>query len=218
MPNWVFNTMSVTGSPEALADFKKKANAREREISYWNFVTPPQEALDSGEYEATNGWSKENGHEGDTPNNWYNFNNREWGTKWDCSSAEIVTEDEGEITYSWTSPWSPPIPVFEAMAKQHPKLAFDFEWEEEQGWGGAARGSNGFFGITSEYDTPDSHADYEARGRSENCNCKWSDDQDDWYDDCPRPKNELADKIKQQIIAKTGVSQEWASKHLEVII
>ena len=98
MPNHVYNSMSVTGLPEDIKSFEEKARLIKPEnpeganeiakFSYWNFVTPPQEAIDSGEYWATNGFiaGKESGK---TPNNWYNFNNREWGTKWDAYDVEV---------------------------------------------------------------------------------------------------------------------------------
>lgn len=206
MPNWVYNTMSVSGSKEAIANFKIKAVKDERDevLSYWNFVTPPQEALDSGEYHSENGWSKDDGSYGDTENNWYNFNTREWGTKWDASDTWITEDEETHLVYSFSSPWSPPIPVFEAMTEQHPNLEFIFSWQEEQGWGGEAVGTDGIFVITKEYDIPSSHQEYKDGGNEESCICAYDSDEDDWFEDCPRPEAEtveLSDKDKELIKA-----------------
>lgn len=192
MPNHVFNKMTVTGSAEALAAFKNKAQHTNeenylREFSYWNFITPPQEALDSGEYHATHGFvgGKESGN---TSNNWYNFNVREWGTKWD---AYEIQPDEFSLTdtswtISWSSAWSPPMPVFAAMVEQHPELEFDFYWEEEQGWGGKGIGATGAFSITKEWDIPESHTAWAELDLEDNCICNHTNDEDEWFEDCPR--------------------------------
>lgn len=194
MPNHVYNKMTVTGSAEALAAFKTKSQRVDeenylREFSYWNFITPPQDALDSGEYHATHGFvnGEASGH---TTNNWYNFNVREWGTKWDA--YDIQPDDysptDTQWTISWNSAWSPPIPVFEAMVDQHPDLKFDFYWEEEQGWGGEATGADGDYFLTNEWDIPSSHADWVALNNEDRCVCSWADTQEEWWSDCPREK------------------------------
>lgn len=184
MPNHVYNTMSVTGSPEALKAFAEKAKHEDREFSYWNFVTPPQEALDSGEYWATRGFVKGE-KSGYTANNWYEFNVREWGTKWDTYDLDVQVAPKAYYA-TFSSAWSPPMPVFQAMVEQHPDLEFDFSWEEEQGWGGDAIGAGGHFSVTNEWDIPNSHADHVERDRLDSCLCAYYDDPKEWYRDCPR--------------------------------
>lgn len=231
MPNWVANRVYVFGSKDLLEAFAEQASKipitrheddRESVLSFANFIAPPQEAIESGEYHATNGFV--NGEQsGNTPNNWYNFNNREWGTKWDACGADLERLD-GQLSYAFETAWACPTPVFIAMVEQFPKLEFEFWWEEEQGFGGEAIGSEGFFSETDSWDIPESHADYVLRDNLDGCICHWEDDQDEWYKDCPRdeaepdPKAEQAEKLRQQIIEKTGVSKEWADSHLEVIL
>lgn len=185
MPNHVYNTVTITAkTKEDLDAFLRKASAQEREFSYWNFITPPAEALASGEYWATRGWVA--GQEsGNTPNNWYNFNTREWGTKWDVYDLEFTRDNDLHARAAFCSAWSPPTPVFEAIAEQHEELDFSFYWEEEQGWGGEAYGTEGQFVIEKEWDIPDSHADYVALDREDSCNCN-QDDREYWFKDCPR--------------------------------
>lgn len=224
MPNYVYNSLTIKAkNKQDLDAFLQKARHEDRDFSFWNFVTPPQEALDSGEYHAEHGWSKEHGDTGQTINNWYNFNNREWGTKWDAFDVDGWSDDvpnEHSHSFTFTTAWGHPYPVFVAMTEQHPELEFDFTWEEEQGWGGEAIGAGGDFSITNDYGIPESHADYEERDRLYGCNCELSDDQSDWYDDCPRetePASELEQKIRTKIIEGSGVSKEWADKHLIVM-
>ena len=233
MPNWVANRIWITGDKEKLEALIKQASKvpitqhsadkGASVLSFGNFVSPPPEAIHSGEYHATRGFV--NGEQsGNTRNNWYNFNNREWGTKWDACYAALEWNDKDEILYSFDTAWSPPIPFFETLVEMWPEYEYEFWWEEEQGWGGEAKGINGEFSITKEWDIPDSHADYVSRDNQDGCICNWEDDQDEWYKDCPRdeaepdPKAEQAEKLRQQIIEKTGVSKEWADSHLEVIL
>lgn len=205
MPNHVYNSMTVIGTPEALKAFKEKARHEDREFSYWNFVTPPQEAIDSGEYEGRRGY--EDGKPiGRTPNNWYEFNIREWGTKWDAYEVETdFSRDLSDysLTASWTSAWGEPRPIFEAITRQHPALVFLFHWQEEQGWGGEANGELGQFSITEEWSIPSSH--HESRKRDITCICQWEENSWDLYWDCPdyapKPEPKLTKKQKEAIKA-----------------
>jgi len=207
MPNWVNNYLDITGSPEAIAAFKEKAaqpyttHYKEEEqvnqdcFSFWNFKRPPQEALDNGEYFATHGFSKEHGHTGQTPNNWYNWNSREWGTKWDACDPELTLEDTSNLHYSFNTAWSPPTEFFEAMVEQHPELEFFISCEEEQGWGVEFEGRNGTLIVTDEWDIPNSHADYKARDRE--CYCEFGD-YGDRFDDCPFPDTNEAVQLLEE--------------------
>jgi len=194
MPNWVYNTVTVNGDPEEIKKFKEKAaqpytthHGQEEQVvedcfSFWNFKRPPQEALDNGEYFGAHGYSKEKGHTGQTANNWYNWNNREWGTKWDACRPETVWEDTSSIQYSFDTAWSPPTELFEAMVEQHPKLEFSIYCEEEQGWGVEFNGTSGSLVVTDEWDIPNSHAEYLAINRE--CYCEFGD-YEDRFSDCP---------------------------------
>jgi len=70
------------------------------------------------------------------------------------------------------------------MVEQFPELEFEIRWEEEQGFGAELSGSDGTLEVTSEWDIPDSHADYEKKGDLDSCECARSDDPHEWYEDC----------------------------------
>jgi hypothetical protein len=185
MPNYVYNSISVDAKDQKqLMKFLENAKHESREFSFWNFVTPPTEALESGEYFTEHGWSKD-GATGQTENNWYNFNNREWGTKWDAFDLHLEMLDQKGVLISFTTAWNCPTPVFEAMTEQYPELEFSFSWEEEQGWGGEAIGAGGHFSITQEWGIPESHADYVERDNLERCVCAHDDIWENWFVDCP---------------------------------
>jgi hypothetical protein len=204
MPNWVFNTITINNTnlrPEEAERFFNTARSNPRDtetsFSFWGFVTPPQDAIESGEYDGTNGFV---GGErvGNTANNWYNWNVLNWGTKWDaCDSLMVNVPALNQISVEFNTAWADPRPVFEAICQQFPTLDIEFSWEEEQGWGGEAVNLNGEFCISKEWDIPNSHADNEDIGRD--CQCEYEDDSEFWYDDCPRKIELLASNPSEEL-------------------
>lgn len=203
MPNWVYNTLHVHGTPDEITKFKadmsqpivryttpdwKDLSTQVREVvdvdfSYMNVISPWDEGISEDEYFATHGFS--NGvSSGDTPGNWYNWNNQNWGVKWDCDAG--LEADEAEyVSYAFDSPWGPPTPVIEAIAAKYPTMTFSHDYEEEQGWGGEVEYANGVAVYSNFYDIPESHQDYVARDREGSCICAYEDDPTEFYPDCP---------------------------------
>jgi hypothetical protein len=209
MANWVYTSVSVSGKAEDLKKFLEKA-ATERPyadgntptqieyethngFSFWNFVQPPKEAVDSGEYFGTHGW-KGGERVGNSKFNWYEWNIENWGTKWDAGdvSVETISDDSTSVSISFQTAWDVATPVFRAMVKQHPELEFSFSSEEEQGWGVEHESQDGELVETDSWDIPASHADYAKRDNQDGCRCSWEDDATEWYDDCPNKQEELS--------------------------
>lgn len=199
MPNWVYNNLSITDPSGKHTDDVTRLMAqvgatytvrtasyasgtfevidvevRDPGLSFWNIVRP--EGEDSKKYEESIGAS------GAMPH-WYDWNCENWGTKWDASDVNIQDHaaDHKQITFS--TPWSPPLPVLVTLSEQYPKLHIELEWEEEQGFGGTFVFTGGEATETDSYDIPDSHADHVARDRT--CVCEWDDDGENFYPDCP---------------------------------
>ncbi len=230
MPNWVYNNITITGNKKDLLAFAEKASQQHEtlwksgdgtieselsdksDLSFWNFIRPTEEELPyyfghkvkPEDVEDPNATAEERLAKKLTFSgaDWYDWNVREWGTKWDASSVELETDlsalDDGpnrSILYRFETAWSIPEPIFRAMVEQHPELDFDFYSEEEQGWGaqftssdGEEEGEKRSLVLTKEWDIPDSHADYVDRDNEEGCICSYEEDQDNWYSDCPRAK------------------------------
>jgi hypothetical protein len=227
MPNWVFNHLHIEGDAEQIQKVKAQLNKpitkhyKDKEgekpttysnpiFSFWNIIAPPDDKLD--EYFETHGYSPDKGKTGETEYNWYNFNNREWGTKWDCavsdeqkySDTELVEESETSLHYRFDTAWSPPSPAIEKLSEQYPELEITLSFEEESGWGGEYLFQEGSCSVIKEYDSPDSHADYVSLDREDSCECARSDDQEDWYDDCPGKKSK---PIILSVVKDTEISQ-----------
>lgn len=207
MPNWVFNNLHIEGSAEDLKKVKAQLNApyirKHKEgqdiysnpiIAFWNIVRPPEDKLD--EYNGVHGFA-DGESQGNTPLNWYNFNNREWGTKWDVAicdgqkySETHFNEEDGNLHYSFQTAWSPPLAVIDALSLQHPEVEITMNYEEEQGWGGEIYWDKTGSTILEEYDIPESHADFVDRDIEDNCSCAHNEDKEDWFDDCPNKNPE----------------------------
>lgn len=161
-------------------------------LSFWNFKRPK----DTATYFSTDSVKPE-GYEDMTfdermahslsysSDGWYDWNVREWGTKWDATDVELEQYLKNKtIVYRFTTAWSPPEGAFQAMIEQHPRLHFKFECEEEQGWGVEYESFNGNLSVVKEWDIPSSHADYVERDNEDGCVCNWEEDRDEWFDDC----------------------------------
>lgn len=246
MPNWVYSNITINGKPEDLIAFREKAGkpqprgfkdgvleyeeGDDKVLSFWSFIQPTNVeayfASSSGEKpEGYSEWDLATKMAHDlkfTSDGWYDWNVREWGTKWDACDSDIDdhTEDKGPyLYYSFSTAWNIPEPVFRAMCEQHPELDFKFWSEEEQGWGGEYT-SSGVDGaedgeptstllLVNEWDSPNSHQDYVDRGVEENCNCESDpDDQEYWYEDCPRDDQTFAVVIQQTFMVKAQSAEK----------
>lgn len=207
MPNWVYNTVDIHGTKADVDNFRKEVMEYkspyvegEDKFSFHAFITLPNSKF--MEYKETHGFvgGKQSG---DTEFNWYNWNSKNWHTKWDACNVDYVTDESDYIQIRFDTAWSPPMPVFEAMVDKFPELSFTIEWEEEQEWGGRAHGRGGIFEIIQEWDTPNSHEDYIALGR-ECGNCMgWNNDEPErWYDDCP----EKAERIMESNMVNNTIT------------
>jgi hypothetical protein len=179
MPNWVYNTLTISGDAKDVKRFVEQARGeyemwgetRREELSFWNFAKP---------HDPESEFYK---------NNWYDWNLKNWGTKWDA--ANVYAEEQPPDTeqyYDFDTAWGPPVEAFQTMVKQYPTLQLKLRYEEEQGWGGEYESINGEAILTDEWDIPDSHE--EVMERKQYCKCEeMRDDEAEWmYDDCPRKK------------------------------
>lgn len=205
MPNWVFNTVTITAETEAEKDSFKEQMAKphqeshtkmdgtvkedtvEEVFSFWNLKPPPKSAIESGEYFATHGFSASGVELGHSKNNWYEFNYREWGTKWDACYSEIESENKTTIAYNFSTAWSAPEPIFKAIRYRYPNLHVHIHYQEESGWGSELESDEEYgYTVLESWDIPSSHAEYVGRDQEDNCVCAYEMDEEELFSDCPR--------------------------------
>jgi hypothetical protein len=99
----------------------------------------------------------------DSPNNWYNWNIENWGTKWNASDVYI---SDGVIDFE--TAWSPAEPVIASLAKRFPEVTFIHDYVE-QGIGFVGRKIHNF---------PDTE---EKRNEFATLVCGGDKNSDEWY-------------------------------------
>ena len=189
MPNWVYNTLTIQGPKEQVDSIKDRLNAPyKKTFENWNMQS---QQMEFKEYEFSNpvfafhniynhlqdGISDEIYHKqsNDTApideqlmfqgNNWYDWNVRNWGTKWDVavhnddkypdtSLLEHMSNGEDQwVVYSFNTAWSPPVPAMEKLSALVPNCVITLTYQEEQGWGGEVEFVNGKMTAESSYES-----------------------------------------------------------------
>ena len=178
MPNWVFNHLTVKGDSKDIDVVKAQLNSPfSKEHTSWN---PKTQTLDKSTTTYSNPvfafwnivrptdlytYSQQSDPNADpkvawSGDNWYDWNIRNWGCKWDVGIADDnhfvdTSMDElkdGGVQYNFDTAWSPPSEAIEKLSSQHPNLTFKLYYEEEQGWGAEVEYINGEGKVILEYD------------------------------------------------------------------
>lgn len=219
MPNWVFNSLVVSGDKVELDKLVAQMNkpfdtfyhdrGGENAVqhysnpvfAFWNIYSP--NPSDFEEYFAVEAKSKSDIPLGDpmwwagimanqaVSKHWYDWNNHHWGTKWDVgvsddskySNTRMERNDDNSVMYHFETAWSAVVDLIGVLSEMYPSLEFDYEYEEENGWGGKVEYANGEIISHSEYDEPNSHADYIER--DQDCICNF-EEEEFWFEDCPK--------------------------------
>lgn len=220
MPNWVFNNLMIQDdNPETVHLIKDQLNRPfERTYQhYWNVETQQHEPktikynnpvfsfwnikapIDIEAYEKQTDYS--------TPmfsgDDWYSFNNREWGTKWDVARPDETGDSDTYMTdfradgqdnwvgYRFDTAWAPPVQALIHLSNQYPTAVLTLSWEEEQGFGGEIEFVAGE--VTSE-------SNYDSR-------CLECDEYNtvEWCDDCD---NTICTSCRYQVLESCNTHRE----------
>jgi hypothetical protein len=188
MPNWVWNTLTIQGPKEQVDFIKDKLNSPyTKSHDNWN---PETRQMEVKEYKYSNPvfafHNIYNHIEDNVPNevylnqpdhtlpiaeqmqfktnDWYSWNVRNWGTKWDVAvhdddkwpeSELLEYKSEGDdhwVVYKFNTAWSPPAPAMEKLSALVPNCVVTLSFEEETGWGGEYEFVNGDLTAESGYD------------------------------------------------------------------
>ena len=147
--NWNKDTGKMEVSqytyPNPIFAFHNIWNHRQEGISDLEYSAQPTRSKLDVEDE---GWWEDTQRLAETDKSWYNWNIKNWGTKWDVavkdndSYSDTYMEgptENGEnlvVYYNFNTAWSPPFPAIAKLSSQYPSLLFTMSYEEETGWGG----------------------------------------------------------------------------------
>jgi hypothetical protein len=183
MPNWVYNGLTIEGSPDSVKKLMEQMNTpfvrvhdnwdiatqqmQKQQVTYpnpvfafWNIVKPTNMEAYDGPQPKTENIAEAMLFASD---HWYDWNIRNWGTKWDVAVSsnetypDTTVEDtvNGEnhvVHYNFETAWSRPMPALLNLSSQYPDLLFTLSYEEETGWGGECELLRGKVISESEYD------------------------------------------------------------------
>lgn len=94
------------------------------------------------------------------PDWWYNWNVKNWGTKWNCLEVWHDRADgdkvDGRTSYNFDTAWSPAEPVVAALAEKFPTLSIVHRYcEGGMGFAGQVIYTNGEESLRDEYGSGD---------------------------------------------------------------
>lgn len=124
MPNWCQNQITINHTnPEMMEQVRDVVNqvGDNKQGLLEKFLPCPKELRDtiagylSGDEQiALEAKEKNNllqyGHK-----NWYDWCLANWGTKWDIDLENVIENDDGSISASFDSAWSPPIEAYDTL-------------------------------------------------------------------------------------------------------
>ena len=203
MPNWVYNGLTIEGNPSEINDLVAQLNRPFKNVhDSWNMETGEMQkklfTYPNPVFAFHNIWNHIEAGISDKDymeqpprdipieeqmlfktNDWYSFNVREWGTKWDVAvgaddkypdtymEGPTPNGDNLVVYYNFNTAWSPPYPALQKLSSQYPTLLFTLSFEEETGWGGETEFLRGE--VISESDYESKCRDCEAEDTLDYC-------------------------------------------------
>jgi hypothetical protein len=135
MPNWFYFTVEVNGKKEDVQAFVDNVRGKEEfdtkgyDFDFNHFIPQPENIFRDN----IGPIKKEELNSKGIPN-WYDWNNANWGTKWNASCDDYYdywgTFDDS-VTYNLRTAWAFPSPVINKMIEMYPNLDFYITGEEE---------------------------------------------------------------------------------------
>lgn len=74
---------------------------------------------------------------------WYHWNIRNWGTKWELNGSFMEKDTETELIYCFDTAWSPIVPALDELSACYPSLVMTLRFiDEGDGFAGEAHWAN----------------------------------------------------------------------------
>lgn len=161
MPNWTTNKLVITGNEQDIDSLIKQVRAPyqsphdenpendetiEGEFLLWNIIRPlninaylgkdkeeaePMSAQDIFSESGMASLFEKFNRDVETKNDWYNWNIRNWGTKWEINDSWRNEVSATRVEYEFQTAWSPPVDALDKLAEQYPRLAFTMRYIDE---------------------------------------------------------------------------------------
>ena len=127
MPNWCENQISITGPNSVIDKIEKIINADDshENTGLLNFFHPMPKELEGTT--SPSSASDKPQPKVDGFDNWYDWRNANWGTKWEVCEfygvdRSYINDDESQITVGFSSAWGPPLEAYQRFLDKHPVI------------------------------------------------------------------------------------------------
>lgn len=130
MPNWCSNDLTIkTQTPEQFVEvIQAITNDSEQPFDFNRIIPIPEELKNTSAPNNTNAQEMKDKY-GYT--DWYEFQVSNWGTKWNACDVTLEIESPTELSLSFNTAWSPPIPVIEKISEMFSFADITLNYYEE---------------------------------------------------------------------------------------
>jgi len=133
MPNWFYFTVNVSGEKKDVEQFVENVKGSAKyetegsEFDFNHFIPQPDNI-----FRENIGLDKKKELNAEGIPNWYDWNNANWGTKWNAVCDDFDEHDYPSATYYLRTAWAFPNEVIEKMLEMYStNLSFIITGEEE---------------------------------------------------------------------------------------
>lgn len=153
MPNWCYNTLVAEGPSDPVMEFVNGVRSNEQPFDFERIIPMPPvlREINCGSYISDDDGTRvrlwrtnkdgknipvseqekeslvaEYGYD-----NWYDWANANWGTKWNAWDVKIdvvpnSVERTTTVYIEFVTAWAPPEPIFMRLEEQYPNVTFSF--------------------------------------------------------------------------------------------
>lgn len=126
-----------------IADEEARQDKPVKQNSVDDVVGMIQERLDSITQEDFTNFAQQFHKDVSIGQDWYHWNIRNWGTKWEISHAFLETDRDIQLGYCFESAWSPIVPALNELAACYPSLVMTLRFiDEGDGFAGEMHWAN----------------------------------------------------------------------------
>ena len=140
MPNWCENELIINSKDKiALEDFIKKCEGKTKTIDHNGKTKKVETTLLLNNLVPIPKRQEKN---------WYDWNIKNWGTKWEIDPDGLQRHKTNKNTYKYyfDTAWAPPCKWLETIGKLYPTIKFKLKYEEPgMGFKGISTSINGEF-------------------------------------------------------------------------
>ena len=125
MPNYVDNNLTIEGSEKTITKIRDLVSGEDNAFDFEKIIPMPDYI-----YRGNIGPEEKKIY---GENNWYDWSNENWGTKWNSVDARCEWSSDCGLAYYFQTAWSSCEPIVKALAAMFPDAKFSYSYSEPDG-------------------------------------------------------------------------------------